>query len=241
MKDIRVLMIAPSNNRAGDSKNKAGVWLQDIAAPYYIFKDNGLSITVASPGGGYIPVDIDTESPGPLNANARRFQQDEAAMRRFSNSLPLYQVNPANFDMVFITGSFGVMWDFADDKWINRVIRHCDEQQKPIGLVAHAVVALISSVTKQQEPLVKGRRLTAFSSNEAWAAGLHGQLPFSLETVLQSLGALYSKAEDFESYTVIDGNMVTGQNPASSARVAWQLLAMVWQLKTVPTLVPGYN
>lgn len=236
MKSLSVLIITTSNNRFNESKNKAGVWLEDLAEPYFIFKDSGNAITIASPLGGRIPIDINTESSNAITANTKRFQQDEQAMYHFSHSLPLGEINTAEFDLVFITGAYGVMWDFADNQWLKQVIYDCVEQQKPVGLVGHAVVALVSLVTKEREPFVKGRRLTAFSNHETLAAGLYEQSPFSLETILVSLGAIYSSGDDFKSYAVADRNIVTGQNPASSGEVAKQILAMATQFSAINTV-----
>jgi putative intracellular protease/amidase len=231
MQCLNSLIITTSNNNSGDPANKTGVWLEDLAAPYFILKDSGDYITVASPSGGQIPLDSKSQSIQAITENTKRFHQDAQAMYHFSHSLPLNEIKTEEFDLLFLVGGFGTMWDFPDNKWLNQIIHNFYHQQKPIGLVGHAVVALISLTTKDMEPFVKGLKLTAFSDHEQQAAGLHEDPPFSLESALVTLGAIYSKGDDFKNYVVSDRNIITGQNPASAIETAIQTIALAHQLK----------
>lgn len=226
MKSLNSLIIATSNNKLSDTANKTGVCLEGIAAPYFILKDGGEYITIVSPQGGQIPIDSNHDSVAASNKDSIRFKQDHQAMYHLSHALPLAEVKAEAFDLVFVAGGYGAMWDFPDNKKLKGILEEFNRQNKPIGLVGHGVVALVSLTMDNGEPLVKGRKLTAFSNSEEELAGLNEKPPFLLESKLISLGAFYSKGRDFTSYTVVDGNIITGQNPASSGETAKQLLSL---------------
>ena len=227
MKAINCLLITTSNNRMGDSLNKTGVWLEDLAAPYYVFRDAGEYITIASPKGGQIPLDPICRSKEEETGDTKRFQGDAQAMYHFSHSLPLKAVRAEHFDLAFVAGGYGAMWDFPENEDLKHLLSDFIEQDKPIGLVGHAVVALIVLKAKNGKPLVKGRGITGFSNREEKLMGLGETSPFLLETKLLSLGADYLAGADFSSYVVVDENIITGQNPGSAVETAIRLLDWV--------------
>ena len=229
MKSLRSLIITTSNNKLDDTTNKTGVWLEDLAVPYFILKDGGEFITIASPKGGQIPLDPNSETNAAATETTHRFQESSQAMYHFAHAIPLSEVKAEDYDLVFIAGGYGAMWDFPDNINLKQIISDFYFQNKPIALVGHAVVALVSLSINSEEPFVKDRKLTAFSNSEEVAIGLNEKPPFLLESKLMSLGALYNKGIDFESHVVIDGNIITGQNPASSTETAKQLLFMAHQ------------
>jgi putative intracellular protease/amidase len=226
MKSLNSLIITTSGNRLAGTTNKTGVWLEDLAAPYYVLKDSGEHITIISPEGGQISLDPNSNSTGAATENTIRFLHDSQAMYHLSHSLPINEVSADNFDLVFLSGRHGAMWDFADNKYLNQLLEDFNRQNKPIGLVGHAVVALVSLKKENNEPLVKDKKLTGFSNHEEELTGMNEKPPFLLESKLVSLGALYSKGPDFNSYIVVDNNIITGQNPASSAETAKLLLIL---------------
>jgi putative intracellular protease/amidase len=226
MQCLRSLLITTSNDKLDGTTNKTGVWMEDIAAPYYVLKDGGEYITMASPLGGQIPIDPNSQSIAAATENTIRFQHDAQALYHFSHSLPLNEVKPQDFDLVFIAGGYGAMWDFPDNERLKQIVHHFNLLFRPIGLVGHAVVALVSLTTDSGEPFVKGRKLTAFSNSEEKSEMLKVVPPFSLESKLFSLGALYSKGPDFSSYVIVEENIITGQNPASSVETAKQTLSL---------------
>ncbi len=227
MKAINCLLITTSNNRLGDSLNKTGVWLEDLAAPYYVFRDAGEYITIASLQGGRVPLDPICLSKEEETGETKRFLGDAQALYHFSHSLPLKEVRAEHFDLAFVAGGYGVMWDFPEDEELKHLLGDFIDQGKPIGLVGHAVVALIGLKAKNGEPLVKGRGITGFSNREEKLIGLGETPPFLLETKLLSLGADYRAGADFSSYVVVDENIITGQNPASAVETAIRLLERV--------------
>jgi putative intracellular protease/amidase len=226
MKSLHSLLITTSNNKIGDTQNKTGVWLEDLAAPYFILKDGGEFITVASPLGSDIPLDPNCETTQACTEDTIRFQNDAKAMYQFKHSLPLNNIIAADYDLVFLVGGYGAMWDFYDNEVLNGLLKDFYLQNKPIGLVGHAVVALATLSINSEELLIKNRKLTAFSNSEEESSGLSEKSPFLLETKLILCGAMYEKGEDFKSHVVVDGSIITGQNPASAKDAAIHTLAM---------------
>ena len=226
MRSLRCLIISTSNHKLENTESKTGVWLEDIAGPYFVFKDNGEFVTISSPLGGRIPLDDNSQSHRWETENTKRFEQNPQAMYHFTHALPLNEIKSNDYDLVFISGGYGVMWDFPNNIILQGLLSDFYYQNKPIGLVGHAVVALISFSINTQDSFVKNRKLTAFSNSEETSIGLEEKPPFLLESKLLSSGALYSKGPDFTSYVVKDGSIITGQNPASSVEAARQILLL---------------
>ncbi|HJS54250.1 MAG TPA: type 1 glutamine amidotransferase domain-containing protein, partial [Chitinophagaceae bacterium] len=216
---------------------KTGIWLDGLAVPYYIFKDAGEYITIISPQGGEIPVDPNNQLSIAASQSSTRFLRDPQAMYHLSHSLPLNEVNVEDFDLVFVAGGYGSMWDLVDNKELKQILEDFNRQKKPIGLVGHGVVALVSLTKENGESLVKGKKLTSFSNSEEKSAQLNGEPDFFLQSKLISLGALYSKGPDFASYVVADDNIITGQNPASSGETARQLLSLAHKKRKLRKLM----
>ena len=227
MKSKKILLVTTSHDRMGDTDTSTGVWLEDIAEPYYIFKDAGAHITIVSPKGGSVPIDPKSQSIVIITSNGKRFLKDQEAMESLSHSFTLEEIDANNFDLAFISGGPGAMWDLADNKLLKKILEAFNSSNKPIGSVCHGVVALLSLQDNEGELLIKGKNLTGFSNIEEESAGLSKVVPFLLETQLTSLGALYTKGESYVSYFVTDGNLITGQNPASSAAVAKKISVLV--------------
>jgi putative intracellular protease/amidase len=230
MEMIRILIVATSHDRLGDSGRKTGAWLEELAIPFYIFKEAGALITLASPKGGEVPLDPKSESIIVSTSTMRRFQKDPEAIALLEHSLPLSTQRAQDFDLVYLAGGPGPAWDFAWNGVLKELLEDFDRQHKLIGAVSHGAAGLLALKNALGDPLVKGRRLTAFSHSEEKAFGLTAIMPLMLESALTGLGALYSQGPDFEKYIVIDGNIITGQNAASAREVARQLLAGLKEL-----------
>jgi putative intracellular protease/amidase len=224
MKSVKVLFITTSHDKMGETGNKTGVWLEELAAPYYIFKDAGASVTIASPMGGQVPLDPKSQSIIVATSSTKRFLKDDEAMNGLFHSVLLEEIKAEDFDIVFIPGGHGPLWDIAGNKIVTQLVEAFNNQNKPIGAVCHGVAALLSVQNNKGEFLVKGRQVTGFSNSEEESAGLIGVVPFLLETELFSLGALYSKEPNYISHVVTDGNLFTGQNPSSSGGVAKKMV-----------------
>jgi putative intracellular protease/amidase len=226
-KPLKILLAATSHDKMGDSDRKTGVWLEEMATPYYIFKEAGAAVVIASPKGGRVPLDPQSQSIVAITRNAKRFLKDDEALNLLSHSVVPDDVKAADYDAVFLSGGHGAMWDFADNKILKQLLEEFIRENKPVGAVCHGVAGFTSLQNNKGESLIKGKRLTAFSNSEEQSAGLTTTVPFLLETRLVSLGALYSKGIDYLSYVVTDGNIVTGQNPASSEEAAKKIIILL--------------
>lgn len=220
-------MVATSHDQMGDFNKTTGLWLDSLAVPYYIFKFADAIITLASPLGGEVPLDPKSESIIMSSSTTRKFNKDPEAISLLSDSAPLDSLRAKDFDMLFLTGGHGSMWDFPKNAALRQLVEDFHHQGKPIGAVGHGVSGLINAENENGTPLLKARKVTAFSNTEEQASGLTAIVPLLLETTLVSMGAVYSKTADFISHVVIDGQLVTGQNPVSSIEVARKLLGLM--------------
>jgi putative intracellular protease/amidase len=232
MKSIKALFIVTSQDTVEESDDRTGVWLEEIADPYYVFTEAGADITIASMEGGAIPLDPKSLSIIVATRQTKRFLGDVMAMEFLANSIKLQEARAIDFDVVFLTGAHGAMYDLADNKIVKQLLENFNIGDKPIASVCYGVVGLVSLQNEHGELLIKGRKLTCFSNSEEKSARIAGIAPFILETKLVSLGAFYSKGPDYTSHVVVDGNIITGQNPASANEVAKVLLAQAQHNKT---------
>lgn len=221
---MKVLMVLTSHDRLGDTGRKTGFWLEELAAPYYAFKDAGAEITLASPQGGNPPLDPKSNEPDFQTELTHRFEADEEAKAQLASTVRLESVSASDFDTVFYPGGHGPLWDLAEDQHSIALIESFIATQKPVALVCHAPGVLRHVKTAEGRPLVEGKKVTGFANSEEEGVGLTNIVPFLVEDELIAKGGLYSKGEDWGSWVVQDGLLITGQNPGSSAATAAQLL-----------------
>jgi len=224
---MKILMILTSHDELGDTGKKTGFWLEEFAAPYYIFKDSGAEITLASPKGGQPPLDPKSAEKDSQTAATKRFEADDGAKAALAHTVKLKDIAPQDYDALFYPGGHGPLWDLAEDKVSIALIETMYAQGKPVSAVCHAPGAFRHARSPNGAPLVRGKSVTGFSNTEEAAAGLTEVVPFLLEDELQKKGATYSKGADWQPYIVRDGNLITGQNPASSEAVAKAVLAQL--------------
>ncbi|MEQ3724659.1 type 1 glutamine amidotransferase domain-containing protein [Alcanivorax sp.] len=223
---MNILMILTSHDQLGDTGEKTGFWLEEFAAPYYVFKDAGATITLASPKGGQPPLDPKSDAPDAQTAATDRFAQDDEAKSALANTHPLADVDGQPFDAIFYPGGHGPLWDLAEDPTSIALIETFNNSGKPIGAVCHAPGIFRHSLYNG-EPLVKGRNVTGFTNGEEEGVQLTDIVPFLVEDMLKANGGVYEKGDDWASHVVTDGNLVTGQNPASSEAGAKALLSLL--------------
>ncbi|EGR97022.1 type 1 glutamine amidotransferase domain-containing protein [Cutibacterium namnetense] len=223
----RILMVLTSHDQLGSTGRKTGFWLEEFAAPYYVFRDAGHDITLASPKGGQPPIDPTSSLPQMQTDATRRFDADEQAKCALANTTPLSEVDVTKFDAVFYPGGHGPLWDLVDDPASQQIILNSDAAGRPLGLVCHAPGVLYAVKKQDGTPLVAGRSVTGFTDGEEESADLTDVVPFLVEDSLKAVGARYSKGPDGDSYVVTDKTLVTGQNPASSAAAAQRLLDLL--------------
>jgi putative intracellular protease/amidase len=216
----KILFVITSNDKMGDTDHKTGFWIEEFAAPYYLLKDAGFEITLASPKGGQPPIDPNSETEDAQTKATERFEMDKEANTLLANTHKLSEVNEADYDAVFYPGGHGVLWDLVEDKTSIQLIESFNANKKPIAFVCHAPAVLKHPKNTDGEPLVKGKKVTGFTNQEEAAVQLTEVVPFLLEDMLIENGGVYSKIEDWQAYAVEDGNLITGQNPGSSEKVA---------------------
>src|SRR6201994_3454721 len=228
---MKVLMVLTSHDQLGDTGRKTGFWLEELAAPYYVFKDAGAEITLASPKGGRPPLDPKSQDPSFQTDITRRFEKDADAEGQLDKTPRLDSVKQEDYDTVFYPGGHGPMWDLAEDPNSIKLIESFVSANKPIALVCHAPGALRHVRTPDGKPLVQGKNVTGFTNTEEEAVGLTKVVPFLVEDELKRLGGIYSKAGDWQPYVLTDGLLITGQNPASSGPGAKALLGVMNEMR----------
>ncbi len=221
---MKVLMVLTSHDQLGDTGSKTGFWLEELAAPYYVFKDSGAEIVLASPEGGQPPLDPKSNEPEFQTDQTRRFEADEQANAQLAATVRLDSVSQVNFDTVFYPGGHGPMWDLAESKVSADLIESFIAADKLVALVCHAPGVLRHVKSADGRPLVESKKVTGFTNTEEAAVGLSEVVPFLVEDELKAKGGIYSSGPDWGSYVVQDGLLITGQNPASSAPAAERLL-----------------
>lgn len=221
---MKILVVLTSHDQLGDTGEKTGFWLEELAAPYYRFVDAGAELTLVSPKGGQPPLDPKSNLPDFQTDATRRFEADPLAARALAHTGRLAEVDIARFDAVFYPGGHGPLWDLAEDADSIRLIEHALQAGKPVAAVCHAPGVLRHVKQADGRALVAGRQVTGFSNSEEEAVGLTGIVPFLVEDMLKAQGGDYSKGPDWQAYVVIDGLLVTGQNPGSSEATAEALL-----------------
>lgn len=222
---MNILIVLTSHDSLGNTGEKTGFWIEEFAAPYYAFADAADDITLASPAGGQPPVDPKSALEEFKTEATRRFSQDAELQQKLANTLQLTEVSADDYDAVFYPGGHGPLWDLTNDTASIRLIEAFFQQGKPVSAVCHAPCVLLNAKDIQGAPLFKGKKVTGFSNNEEAAVGLTDIVPFLLENELKNRGGLYSQGPDWTPYCVQDGLLITGQNPASSTKVAKAVLA----------------
>jgi putative intracellular protease/amidase len=220
----KILFVLTSHDKLGNTGEKTGYWIEEFAAPYYLLKDKGVQITLASPKGGQPPIDPKSELPDYQTPAIVRFNGDKETQEVLSKTLTLASVNHADYDAVFYPGGHGPLWDLSEDKNSIALIESFYKANKPVAAVCHAPAIFKNTKNSEGEALVKGKKVTGFSNTEEAAVALTDIVPFLVEDMLKENGGIFSKGADWGPYALEDGLLITGQNPASSELVAGMLL-----------------
>jgi len=223
---MKILMVLTSHDQLGDTGRKTGFWLEEFAAPYFVFRDAGADLTLASPKGGQPPLDPKSDLPENQTEAMARFKKDETAQKALAHTVRLADVKAEDFDTVFYPGGHGPMWDLAESPISVALIESFYNSGKPVALVCHAP-GVLRHVTYRGEPLVKGKRVTGFTNEEEEEVQLTKVVPFLVEDELKRLGAVFEKVPNWQPFSIVDGHLITGQNPASSTSAAQALLMMI--------------
>lgn len=224
MSSKKILMVLTSHDRLGNTGEKTGFWVEEFAAPYYLFKDAGVEITLASPDGGQPPIDPKSELADFQTQATQRFDDDIKAQQQLANTELLASIDPTEYDAVFYPGGHGPLWDLTDNRDSINLIEAFLNAGKPVAAVCHATAALLNAKNSAGDFIVKGKMVTGFTNSEEDAVQLTAIVPFLLEDELVKRGAEYQKVTDWHAFAVQDGLIISGQNPASSELAAQKLL-----------------
>ena len=224
---MKILLVLTSHDELGNTGHKTGFWLEEFVAPYYIFKDANADITLASPNGGQPPLDPKSDEPDFQTEATERFKKDADAQAVLANTVKLSDISADDYDAVFYPGGHGPLWDLAEDQNSIALIESMYSAGKPVAAVCHAPAVFRHTKASDGSPLIAGKSVTGFSNTEEDAVQLSAVVPFLLEDELKAKGASYSKADDWHPYAITDGNLITGQNPASSDPVAKAVLEII--------------
>ncbi|WP_288806576.1 type 1 glutamine amidotransferase domain-containing protein [uncultured Novosphingobium sp.] len=224
---MKVLFVLTSHARVGETDRPTGVWIEELTTPYYAFIDAGAEVDLASIAGGEVPLDPGSMAEADRPKSVSRFLADSLTVEKLRHSLKLDDLGPGSYDAIFLPGGHGTMWDLPMSSALADLLSAAFASGKVVAAVCHGPAGLVSARDGAGSPLVAGRKVSAFTNSEEEAAGLAESVPFLLETRLRDLGALYESGPDFQPHAVRDGNLVTGQNPASSARVAELVLEAI--------------
>ena len=224
---MNILMVLTSHSDLGDTGKKTGFWIEEFAAPYYLFKDAGAQITIVSPKGGQPPIDPKSDEPENQTPATKRFKGDEELQKILSQTHKLAEVSEDGFDAIFYPGGHGPLWDLTNDNDSIKLIESFWKNKKPVVAVCHAPAVLLNVKDENDDALVKDKNVTGFTNSEEEAVQLTNVVPFLLEDELKNKGGIYSKKEDWASYVVKDGLLITGQNPGSSEAAAEELLKLL--------------
>jgi len=223
---MKILMVLTSHDQLGNTGRKTGFWLEEFAAPYFVFRDAGVQLTLASPKGGQPPVDPKSDEPENQTSAMTRFKQDKTAQNDLAHTAKLADMKSEDFDTIFYVGGHGPMWDIAESTDSIALIESFYNSGKPIALVCHSP-GVLHRVTYKGAPLVKGKHLTGFTNGEEEQVQLTHVVPFLVEDELLRLGAIFEKVANWQPFSVVDGRLITGQNPASSTLAAQNLLSLL--------------
>ena len=223
---MKILMVLTSHDQLGNTGRKTGFWLEEFAAPYFVFRDADVQLTLTSPKGGQPPIDPKSDLPENQTPAMARFKQDQAAQKALSQTVRLADVKAEDYDTVFYVGGHGPMWDLAESADSIALIESFYNSGKPVALVCHSP-GVLHRVTYKGAPIVKGKRVTGFTNDEEEAVHLTNVVPFLVEDELKRLGGIFEKVPNWQPFSIVDGRLITGQNPASSTGAAQALLNLV--------------
>lgn len=225
---MKIVLVLTSHDQLGNTGRKTGFWLEEFAAPYYVFRDARVELTLASPKGGQPPVDPKSDLPENQTPAMARFKQDPRAQKELAQTVKLDTIKAEDYDTIFYVGGHGPMWDLAESPVSIVLLESFYNSGKPIALVCHSP-GVLHRVTYKGEPLVKGKRVTGFTNGEEEEVQLTHVVPFLVEDELKRLGAHFEKVPNWQPLSIVDGRLITGQNPASSTGTAQTLLRLVGQ------------
>lgn len=223
----KVLVVLPSHDQLGNTGQKTGFWLEEFTDPYYKFIDSGYEVTIASPRGGKPPVDPKSTQKENQSESTQRFEKDKSAQAKLENTFVLSQVSASDYDTLFLPGGHGPMWDLSSDENMKKIVEDFYSDKKIVSAVCHGPAGLLQATDRNENSILKGKKITGFTNNEESAVGLTKAVPFSLENRMKELGGKFEKGQDFKPFVISDGQLITGQNPKSALPAAEKVIEIL--------------
>ena len=226
----RALVITTSHDTLGDTGDATGVFGSEMTVPYYAFLDAGLQVDIASIKGGEIPVQPWSMFWPLATADDKRFLEDQTAMNKLAQSIPIAKVNAADYDVIFLAGGWGASYDFAQNERLGHLITEANANGAILGSVCHGALGLVNARNPDGSPLLQGRRVTGVTDLQIEQLGIK-ITPLHPETELRAAKAKFEAGtawrDFFATHTVVDGNLVTGQNQNSGYETAHRILELL--------------
>lgn len=224
----KVLVVMTNHAEYPSKEEHTGLWLTELTHFYQAFKEAGILMDFVSPQGGSVPLDERSLGWIYIDDEAKALLKDPEFKQRLENTHAPDDVDPSNYQAIYYTGGHGVMWDYRNNHALKSLAETIYNNGGVVSSVCHGTAGLLNLTTDDGRPLIEGRKITGFSNMEESLSGVKNQLPFLLEDEIQQQGAEYEKSLiPFTSHVVVDGRIITGQNPGSSKDVAKEVLHLL--------------
>jgi len=225
----KILIVLTSHTELGNTGKKTGFWLPELTHPYYEFIEAGYSVDIASIEGGMAP--LDSKAFEEEDEYHQIFLNDAQLMAKVMRSIPLANINPDDYQAVLYSGGSGPMWDFPNNPEINRISRSIYENKGIVSAVCHGSSALVNVTLSDSSLLIANKRIAGFTNKEEAELGTTEIVPFLLQDKLIERGAIFIEGEAWQENVVVEGRLITGQNPASAKKVAQSIIKQFKSIK----------
>lgn len=225
----KVLLVVTNHGELGDTGVKTGYYLPEVTHPYYELVNAGYEVDFASPKGGVAP--MDPKSKDLTDPENKAFYSNKKVFSKLQNTLALKDIKASDYKAIVFAGGHGTMWDFANSSDLNRVTSEIYENGGIVSAVCHGPAALVNVKLSNGKYLVSGKKLTAFTNEEEEAVKLTEVMPFLLETELAKKGAEFLEKDNWKENVVVDGRLITGQNPASAKKLGKEIVRLLKENK----------
>lgn len=236
MTDGIILIVLTSHDRLGDTGKQTGFHYEELTTPYKHFVEAGYTVRLASIKGGKPPHD-----PGSLKndsdenpASVRWFLNNKETKEALEHTKPIKDLKADAYDAIYLPGGHGTMWDLPQNDDLSSLVSIFYQTNKPVAAVCHGIAGLLGAKDKAGQPIVKGKQVNCFTNEEEKEVELDEKVPFLLETAVRKLGATFTSSEKFQEHVAKDGNLITGQNPASAKGVAQAVLDYLEETSNQP-------
>ncbi|HVK28226.1 MAG TPA: type 1 glutamine amidotransferase domain-containing protein [Nocardioides sp.] len=224
----RILNVVTNVGHYDDASHSTGLWLSELTHAWHVFEEAGFEQTLVSPAGGAVPLEPRSLKFPNYDRTAKAWRADPARMALLESTPGPDDIDSSEYDAIYFTGGHAVMYDFPGSEGLQRITREIWERGGVVSSVCHGYCGLLDTKLSDGSYLIAGKRMTGFAWTEEVLARVDKLVPYNAEERAKERGALYEKAKlPFVSYAVVDGNLVTGQNPGSAKETATKVAALL--------------